>query len=58
MNSGTIIVPSFMGLKPVKGMHGFHPEDPDSKALIMSSNKLPDDLRSIKNIAKLIFDVD
>jgi predicted AlkP superfamily pyrophosphatase or phosphodiesterase len=55
MNSAEIIVPSYMGLKPVKGMHGFHPNDDDSKAMIMSNRSLPEEMRSIKDISKLVF---
>ena len=32
LKPGTIFVPSWMGGVPVAGMHGFAPEDPDSKA--------------------------
>jgi len=32
MNPGVLIVPSHMGLTPITGMHGYHPDDPDSDA--------------------------
>ena len=37
MNSHILIVPSFMGLKQIPGMHGYHPSDLDSAALILSN---------------------
>lgn len=56
MNSGIQIVPSFMGLKPCKGMHGFHPSDPDSYASICSNRPLPPDLKKIQQIHQLMLD--
>jgi hypothetical protein len=37
MNAGVLIVPSHMGLKPITGMHGYHPDDPDSDASLLSN---------------------
>lgn len=56
MNPALLIVPSFMGLKPLQGMHGYHPDDEDSKAMIMSNCPLPKNFSSIKDIAKLVFE--
>jgi predicted AlkP superfamily pyrophosphatase or phosphodiesterase len=39
MNPGVLIVPSFMGEKPIFGMHGFHPDHKDSDALFMTNVK-------------------
>jgi len=39
LDAGKIICPSFMGKKPVAGMHGYAPEDPDSTALYVSTVK-------------------
>jgi len=39
MNPGALIVPSFMGEKPIFGMHGFHPDHKDSDALFMTNAK-------------------
>jgi len=50
MNSGVLIVPSFMTLKRIPGMHGYHPSDPDSKACVMSNKMLPDDLDQIHKL--------
>jgi predicted AlkP superfamily pyrophosphatase or phosphodiesterase len=37
LDAGKIICPSFMGKKPVAGMHGYAPEDPDSTAFYVST---------------------
>jgi hypothetical protein len=38
MDPGYIIVPSHMGLKPITGMHGYHPDHPDSNASLLSTH--------------------
>ncbi len=40
LDPGTLIVPSYMGARPPKGMHGFSPDHVDSDAAIMSSSPL------------------
>ncbi|MBB64285.1 MAG: hypothetical protein CMO81_04405 [Waddliaceae bacterium] len=50
MHSNWLIIPSFMGLKPIPGMHGYHPDDPDSYASICSNMVLPENLDSIEQI--------
>ncbi len=37
MDAGVLIVPSYMGDKPLFGMHGYHPDDKDSDALFMTN---------------------
>ncbi len=54
MNSGVQIAPSFMGRKAIAGMHGFHPSDPDSKAMICSNRPLPPSLARIEQIFGLM----
>ncbi len=54
MNSGVQIAPSFMGRKAIKGMHGFHPDDPDSKAMICSNLPIPESLAKIEQIFGLM----
>jgi len=41
MQSGVQMVPSFMGARPAAGIHGFHPDDPESAAAISSNRPLP-----------------
>ncbi|MFH1502731.1 MAG: alkaline phosphatase family protein [Candidatus Eisenbacteria bacterium] len=40
MNPGTLVVPSYMGARAPRGMHGFTPEHEDSYAMIASSAPL------------------
>ncbi len=54
MNSGTQIAPSFMGVKPCAGMHGFDPDDPDSKASISSNKPIPKTITKIQHIHSLM----
>jgi len=54
MNPGVLIVPSHMGLKPITGMHGYHPDDPDSDASLLSNVEPPDDPRAITDVFHLM----
>jgi hypothetical protein len=56
MNSGVQIVPSFMGTKPCKGMHGYHPSDPDSFASLSSNKSIPDSITKIQHIHQIMLD--
>ncbi len=54
MNSGIQMVPSFMGAKACKGMHGYHPSDADSHASISSNRPIPPDISRINQIHGLM----
>jgi len=54
MNSGIQIVPSFMGIKPTKGMHGYNPTDPDSFASFSSNRAIPESVTKIQHIHPLM----
>lgn len=54
MNSGIQITPSFMGVKKIRGMHGYHPQDADSAASICSNRELPAGLTKIHQIYHLM----
>lgn len=54
VNSNIQIVPSFMGVKQIKGMHGYHPSDADSAASIASNRRLPERLTKIHEIYHLM----
>ncbi len=56
MHPGLQIAPSFMGRKAIAGMHGFHPDEPDSKAMICSNRELPPSLGHIAQIFGLMCD--
>ena len=47
---GVIIVPSHMGTKPIAGMHGYHPDDADSDAALLSNVPPPVQAESITDI--------
>jgi hypothetical protein len=51
---GVIIVPSHMGLTPITGMHGYHPDDADSDACLLSNVPPPGDPRAITDIFHLM----
>jgi hypothetical protein len=53
MNPGELIVPSFMGLKPVKGMHGYAPDEEDSSAMVMSLKPIPSNITQIHELSLL-----
>lgn len=54
MDAGVLIVPSHMGIKPIAGMHGYHPDDPDSDASLLSNVEPPDDPQAITDIFHLM----
>jgi len=54
MDAGVLIVPSHMGLKPITGMHGYHPNDPDSDASLLSNVEPPNDPRAITDVFHLM----
>ena len=54
MNSGIQIVPSFMGLKSCKGMHGYNPADAESKATLLSNHPIPDSVTRIQHIHSIM----
>jgi hypothetical protein len=37
VKEGVLIVPSHMGQRPIKAMHGYHPEEPHSYAALLSN---------------------
>lgn len=57
LRPGILLIPSFMGRKPIPGMHGYHPNDPDSWAMIVSSHSLDPQIQSIKDIFNLLNNV-
>ncbi len=52
---GVLIVPSHMGERPIRAMHGYHPTDPQSYATLFTSHDdVPDDLTHIPHIHRLM----
>ncbi len=54
MNPGIQIIPSDMGVKPLRGMHGYAPEDPYSQATIMSNDHIPDRIHCVADYFSLM----
>ena len=55
MDEGVLIVPSHMGERPIRAMHGYHPEAPHSyAALLTNQNEIPSDIAAIPDIFKLM----
>lgn len=52
MNPGLLINPSYMGLKVIPGMHGYHPHHKDSYSSIISNRPIADNIKSITDIRK------
>ncbi len=55
VKEGVLIVPSHMGERPIRAMHGYHPHDPQSYATLFSnSSTLPADITHIPHIHRLM----
>jgi len=55
VKEGVLIVPSHMGERPIRGMHGYHPSEPQSYAMLCTNQAdLPDDVSAIPDIFKLM----
>ena len=52
MNPGIMINPSFFGKKLIAGMHGYHPDEKGSNAILLSTKKIDDNINSITDIRK------
>jgi predicted AlkP superfamily pyrophosphatase or phosphodiesterase len=52
---GVLIVPSHMGERPIRAMHGYHPTDPQSYATLFSNtDAVPEDITHIPHIYRLM----
>jgi len=50
-----LIVPSHMGERPIRAMHGYHPDDPHSfAALLTNQPEISEDIRAIPDVFKLM----
>ena len=55
VEEGTLIVPSHMGERPIRAMHGYHPKDKHSYATLMTNQaELPVQVEAIPEIFKLM----
>ena len=52
---GVLIVPSHMGERPIRAMHGYHPDAPHSYAALLTNRpSIPADITAIPDIFKLM----
>lgn len=51
---GVLIVPSHMGERPIRAMHGYHPTDPQSYATLFSNQAVPESIGAIPQIYNLM----
>ena len=55
VQEGVLIIPSHMGERPIRGMHGYHPADPQSYAMLCTNQpQIPDEVNAIPDIYKLM----
>lgn len=55
VREGVLIVPSHMGARPIRGMHGYHPTDKHSYAMLCTNQQdIPEDVSAIPDIFKLM----
>ncbi len=52
MNPGIMINPSFFGKNLIAGMHGYHPDAEASNAILLSTEMIDDEIKSITDIRK------
>jgi hypothetical protein len=52
---GVLIVPSHMGERPIRAMHGYHPDEKQSYAALCTNQpEIPDEIQSIPDIYRLM----
>jgi hypothetical protein len=54
MDEGVLIVPSHMGERPIRAMHGYHPRDPQSFAALFTNQSVPESITAIPHIYNLM----
>jgi hypothetical protein len=55
VKEGVLIVPSHMGERPIRAMHGYHPKDSQSYAALLTNQAtIPDHIRAIPDIYQVM----
>ena len=55
VQEGVLIVPSHMGERPIRAMHGYHPDDPHSYASLLSNRpEIPAEISAIPHMYRLM----
>jgi hypothetical protein len=50
LHPGVLMVPSFMGRRPLAAMHGYDPSHPDMAALLWSNRPVPESVRRLADV--------
>jgi hypothetical protein len=56
LDPGVLMVPSFMGSRPLAAMHGYDPAHPQMAAALFANQPLPDDVRHLKDVRGFLED--
>lgn len=55
VKEGVLIVPSHMGERPIFAMHGYHPSEPQSFAMVCTNQpEIPEEVRAIPDLFRLM----
>jgi type I phosphodiesterase/nucleotide pyrophosphatase len=54
VKEGVLIVPSHMGERPIRAMHGYHPGEKHSYAALFSNQTIPENIQAIPDIFRLM----
>src|SRR5262249_16239799 len=55
VKEGVLIVPSHMGQRPIRAMHGYHPKAKHSYAVVCTNQQsIPDEIAAIPDMFRLI----
>src|SRR5581483_3706188 len=54
LREGALIVPSHMGERPIRAMHGYHPTDKHSFAALFSNQEIPAQITAIPHVFNLM----
>ncbi len=55
VKEGVLIVPSHMGQRPIRAMHGYHPSEPQSYAALCSNQPdIPEEISAIPDVYRLM----
>ncbi len=54
VKEGVLIVPSHMGERPIRAMHGYHPYEKHSYAALLSNQPVPENITAIPDIFQLM----
>jgi hypothetical protein len=57
VKEGVLIVPSHMGARPIRAMHGYHPTEPQSYAVLCTNRpSIPEEIGAIPDVFRLMLE--